>query len=98
MTMLINMSKEQLNAISNLKEDAKAMLGGGDAEVDKIWSEHVAHIDAMLEQPPVPKICKNCEYWYKGGHNNYYCHLYNQYRFYHQTCDEFVGKGEQDEV
>ncbi len=44
--MTIEITKTQLNAIVQLKEDIKTMIGCGDN--DLIWSEHIELIEKML--------------------------------------------------
>ena len=57
-----------------------------------IYVEDVEKIvDEICTKRDARQICKNCEYWYPTS-NNYYCHLYNRHKFFHQSCDEFEFK------
>jgi len=46
--MKIEITKAQLKAIINLKEDARAMVGSADAESDKLWIKYIKLIERML--------------------------------------------------
>lgn len=47
--MKIEVTPTQIFAIINLKEDCKAMLGGGDTGPDTDWDKHIKNIEKMLK-------------------------------------------------
>lgn len=46
--MIIEVTKAQLDAIINLKEDAKSMLGGSDNDAE--WNRYILLIERMLKK------------------------------------------------
>ena len=46
--MKIDITKAQLRAIHELKEDCRAMLGNGEPEADKAWEKRIKLIDRMI--------------------------------------------------
>ena len=46
----VSIKKEELQAIIDLKDDCKAMLGGGDEEADDAWRNCIEKIDNFINR------------------------------------------------
>ena len=46
--MRINVTKQQMTAIIDMKDDMSAMIGGADEDVDELWRKRVNLINRML--------------------------------------------------
>lgn len=47
---IVRISTKEIEAIIQLKDDCEPMIGGGDDDADRRWSEYVNFINRFLER------------------------------------------------